>query len=42
MLIIVLKVAHKVFGLGQGADFNHKTSYEARMFKFSKNCHTKH
>jgi hypothetical protein len=30
------------FGLGEGGDFYHKCSFEARMFKFTKNCHTKH
>jgi hypothetical protein len=28
--------------LGEGGDFNHKTSYEAQHFKSTKNCHTKH
>jgi hypothetical protein len=31
-----------VLGLGEVGDFNHKTSCEAPMLKFSKNCHTKH
>ena len=35
-------LAGNVFGLGEGGDFHHKCSYEARMFKFMKNCHTKH
>jgi hypothetical protein len=30
------------FGLGEGGDFHHKYSYEARMFKSTKNGHTKH
>jgi hypothetical protein len=30
------------FGLGEGGDFYHKTSYEERKFKYSTNCHTKH
>jgi hypothetical protein len=35
-------MAHNVFGLGEGGDFYHKTSYEERKFKYSTNCHTKH
>jgi hypothetical protein len=27
--------------LGEGGAFQHKISYEALNFKFSKNCHTK-
>jgi hypothetical protein len=35
-------IAANGFGLGEVGDFNDKTSYEAPMFKFSKNCHKKH
>jgi hypothetical protein len=35
-------IATNVLALGDGGDFQHKTSYEAPNFKFSENCHTKH
>jgi hypothetical protein len=35
-------LTHNGFGLGEGGDFHHKYSYEARMFKSTKNAHTKH
>ncbi|MBK9566087.1 MAG: hypothetical protein IPO37_13180 [Saprospiraceae bacterium] len=33
---------HNVLALGEGGDFQHKTSYEAPNCKFSQNWHTKH
>ena len=38
---VIFQITHNGFGLGEGGDFNHKTSYEAPNFKFMKNCHTK-
>jgi hypothetical protein len=37
-----VRVADNVLRLGEGGDFNHKTSYEEPHFNYTKNCHTKH
>jgi len=34
-------VAANGFGLGEGGDFEHKTSFEAPNYNYTKNCHTK-
>jgi len=42
VFMLLMLIAANGFGLGEVGDFNHKTSYEAPMFKYSKNCPTKH
>jgi len=41
VVVVSGKIAANVFGLGEGGDFNHKTTFEAQNIKFTKNCHTK-
>ena len=36
------KIIANGFGLGEGGDFHHKYSCEARMFKSTKSGHTKY